>query len=136
MGVFDKILKRKKEQPPSATRQDVVEHVVGEAAKEEEKKERPAVPRGIVVGILRSAHSTEKTSNAAKINKYAFSVSPDANKVEVKRAVEGRYSVNVLKVNILNTVGKERRRGKQVGWKPGFKKAIVTVREGQSIEIQ
>jgi len=135
MALFDKILKRKKRQPESA-KNKVAEISVGGATKEETKKEIPAARGEILVGVLRVPHVTEKTTNAASNNKYVFSVSPDANKITVKRAVEGHYGVGVEKVNVLNTVGKERKRGKQIGWKPGFKKAIVTVKEGESIEVQ
>ncbi len=91
---------------------------------------------GVILGVLRAPHITEKTSNLQKKNKYAFLINPRVNKIEVKRAVRSRYDVNAVSVNILNMPGKERRRGRQIGWKPGFKKAIVTLKEGQSIEIQ
>ena len=80
-------------------------------------------------------HITEKSAMLGGENKYIFLVGPRANKIEVKKAVEGRYGVSVRNVNILNMPGKERRRGRQIGWKPGFKKAIVKVKEGQKIEL-
>lgn len=89
-----------------------------------------------MVGVLRSAHVTEKASHLGDENKYIFVVSPRAHKGEIGRAVESRYGVAVRSVHILNMPPKERHRGKQKGWKPGFKKAVVTVQEGQSIEIQ
>lgn len=96
-----------------------------------------AVKKGrIIPGIIRSPRITEKTSVAAKENKYVFEVSSRANKPGVKRAVEARYGVDVEHINIINTRGKERRRGRQIGWKPGFKKAIVKIKQGQTIEIQ
>ena len=67
---------------------------------------------------------------------YAFAVRRDANKSQVKRAVESRYGVQVAMVRIVNIVGKEIRRGKQIGWKQGMKKAYATLAEGQTIEIQ
>ena len=87
-------------------------------------------------GVLRSPRTTEKTTDAAKENKYVFIVAPQANKISVARAVESKYSVGVSAVRILNMPPKERRRGKQIGWRQGFKKAMVTVKEGQKIEIQ
>lgn len=90
----------------------------------------------IIPGIIRSPRITEKTSGSAKENKYVFEVSARANKVDVKGALEARYGVNIEAVNIVNAPGKERRRGRQIGWKPGFKKAMVKVRQGQTIEIQ
>ncbi len=115
---------------------------MGEQIKKAPEREKDK-PEGIVVkggriiaGVIRVPRLTEKTSGAAKENKYVFSVSTKSNKGEVRRAVEARYGVNVEAVNILNSPGKERRRGRQIGWKPGFKKAIVTLPLGQKIEVQ
>ena len=85
--------------------------------------------------ILLAHHLTEKTAGGGKNDKHAFRVSPRANKVLVKSAVEGRFGVRVKSVNMVNTPGKERKRGRQIGFKPGFKKAIVALESGQSIEV-
>lgn len=90
----------------------------------------------IMAGVIRVPRITERTSMLAKENKYVFLVDSQANKVEIARAVRARYGVDIRSVNIINIPGKERRRGRQIGWKPGFKKAIVKVKEGQTIEIQ
>lgn len=78
---------------------------------------------------------TEKTTILAEMRKYGFKVAPDATKVSVKKAVEEIFSVTVEKVNIINTAGKVKRfkgvKGKQVD----VKKAIVTLKEGQEIDI-
>lgn len=76
---------------------------------------------------------TEKTSFAAALNKYVFKVAGSANKNEVRKAIEGFYNVNVVDVNILKTAPKPRRVGKMIGKKAGFKKAIVTLKQGESI---
>ena len=94
------------------------------------------VGRRIISGVITSPHLTEKASKLNTENKYVFKVSGGANKISVKRAVEGRYGVNVVSVYVSNMPGKERRRGRQIGIKPGFKKAIVKVKEGQIIESQ
>lgn len=99
--------------------------------------EKPLAKGGkAVLGVLRMAHITEKAANLNKKDKYVFKVDVRVNKLEIKRAVENRYGVRVKSVNIVNIPGKERKRGRQIGWKQGFKKAIVTLREGQTIEIQ
>ena len=67
---------------------------------------------------------------------YTFVVADRANKSEVRRAVAERFSVTVQDVRMLNMPGKERRRGRQIGWRRGFKKAVVVLTEGQSIEVQ
>ena len=86
-------------------------------------------------GIIQSPRITEKTSAASAGGMYVFNIGQDANKHEVKRAVEARYGVDVVRVNITRTPAKERRRGRQIGWKKGIKKATVVLKEGQKIEI-
>jgi large subunit ribosomal protein L23 len=85
--------------------------------------------------ILRSPHITEKATDATEINKYIFKVGIKANKIEVKKAVESNYGVDVTSVNIVNIHRKRIRVGRNEGWTNGYKKAIVSVKEGQKIEI-
>ncbi len=66
--------------------------------------------------------------------KYTFWVHPDANRTEVKNAIEKAFNVKVVKVNIANVRGKKKRLGRFLGKRPDRKKAIVTVAEGQKIE--
>ena len=87
-------------------------------------------------GILLYPHVTEKTSLQASLKKYVFAVAKSANKSEVAEAVEKRFSVSVRSVHVINIPSKQRRRGRQIGWKPGIKKAIVQLAEGQTIEVQ
>ncbi|MBI3420631.1 MAG: 50S ribosomal protein L23 [Candidatus Sungbacteria bacterium] len=86
--------------------------------------------------ILYRSHITEKTSLLAGRNTYSFVIAGHANSNMVKKAVAGRFGVEVSAVRVANMPGKERRRGRQIGWKPGFKKAMVTIKEGQTIEVQ
>ncbi len=80
---------------------------------------------------------TEKTSaQEMTLGKYSFEVDRDANKHEVKYAIERLFSVNVKGVRISNQRGKWRRRGKHIGMQSGWKKAIVQLAEGQSIEVE
>jgi large subunit ribosomal protein L23 len=106
-----------------------------EAKVAREAEVRPEVQTGkIIAGVIQGSHITEKA--ASRQGTYVFKVSTTTNKTEVKRAIESRFEVKVRKVNILNMSGKERRRGKQIGWRSGFKKAVVTLKEGQTIEVQ
>jgi len=88
--------------------------------------------------ILKSFRLTEKSNfQSAEIGQYAFEVSKTANKQAVAAAVEKVYEVEVRRVNILNQIGKprrDRRTGKSRGRSPGFKKAIVTLKQGHAIE--
>ena len=68
-------------------------------------------------------------------NQFVFRVRPEANKVEIRRAVETLFKVKVEKVRTLNYLGKERRVGRSVGQRPRWKKAYVTLAPGQRIEF-
>jgi large subunit ribosomal protein L23 len=79
---------------------------------------------------------TEKISDLTETErKVAFIVSPDANKIEIKRAVEKRFNVKVEKVGTANFMGKVKKMGRYDGRRPDFKKAVVTLKEGFKIEF-
>ena len=78
---------------------------------------------------------SEKSMDAAQVKKYTFKVAVDANKTEVKNAVEEIFGVEVAKVNIMNVVGKKKRMGRYEGMTAATKKAIVTLTEN-SKEIE
>ncbi|MDO8676174.1 MAG: 50S ribosomal protein L23 [Candidatus Azambacteria bacterium] len=80
-------------------------------------------------------HTTEKALNGQKFNQYVFKVSTTANKIMIANEVKRTYNVKVIGVNIINVLRKARRVGKTLGFKKGYKKAVVTLAEGQSIEI-
>jgi len=82
----------------------------------------------IAARILKAPHITEKAINMGQDNKYVFKVSPEGNKSEVL------YGVNVVDVNIINIPKKKRRLGQNQGFKSGYKKAVVTLAEGEKIE--
>ena len=69
------------------------------------------------------------------MNQYIFKVSPNYNKKEIEKAVEGVYGVDVLSVNIIKIPSKKRRMGRIQGHKKGYTKAIVKIKENQKIEI-
>jgi large subunit ribosomal protein L23 len=68
-------------------------------------------------------------------NKVGFVVRGDANRVEIKRAVESALKVRVDRVNVLNVGGKMKRLGRFAGKRPDWKKAIVTLKEGEKLEM-
>ena len=84
--------------------------------------------------ILRPVVS-EKSYNLLDDGKYTFVVAPDANKTEIKIAVEKVFGVKVTAVNTINRQGKSRRLRYGTGKRPDTKRAIVTVAEGQRIDI-
>jgi large subunit ribosomal protein L23 len=78
---------------------------------------------------------TEKTNAGMQENKYTFIVPLNANKVEIRQAVETVFKVKVLNVNTIRVMGKVKRMGKHSGKRPDVKKAIVKVAPGQRIEF-
>jgi large subunit ribosomal protein L23 len=85
--------------------------------------------------ILRAPVFNEKTfRDQERRNAYHFDVAPNANKVEIRRAIEALFNVKVKAVRTLLRKGKVVRRGLMIGTKPAAKRAIVTLRAGQSIE--
>ena len=91
------------------------------------------------MSILKSPLVTEKVSALNEKGKYDFVVEGTANKVEIKNAVEKMYGVNVERVNTINVLGKKKTRftkaGTLAGRKPNYKKAIVTLAEGEVIDF-
>lgn len=85
--------------------------------------------------ILLAPVVSEKSYGLLDENKYTFIVSPDANKTEIKIAVEKVFGVKVTSVNTINRIGKRRRTRSGWGRRPDTKRAIVTVAEGQRIDI-
>jgi len=78
---------------------------------------------------------TEKATMLAGDHKYAFHVAKHANKKQIREAVEMAFSVKVTDVNTMNMHGKRRRMGRRITRSPDWKKAIVTLVEGDSIQI-
>lgn len=95
---------------------------------------RPKTERR-VFGVTLLPHITEKSMAAAGHGWYAFRVPERANKVFLKRVIQDRYGVRVRKVRIVNRPSKKMRLGRIEGRTPGFKKAMVKLAEGQSIEL-
>ncbi len=78
---------------------------------------------------------TEKNTNLMALNKYSFEVNGSANKLQIKQAIEEVFSVTVTAVHTMNVRGKLRRRGNRYGYSADWKKAIVTLAEGNRIEL-
>ena len=85
--------------------------------------------------ILLSPVVSEKSYSGIAEGRYTFKVHPDAHRMQVRQAVEDLFDVHVERVNIVTVRAKPKRRGLFKGTRPGLKKAIVQVREGETIEI-
>ena len=86
--------------------------------------------------IIRRPLVTEKsTQQKEKSNQYAFEVDPKANKIEIQSAVERLFKVKVFQVRTVRVLGKMKRLGRKYGKRPDWKKAIVTLKEGDRIDF-
>jgi large subunit ribosomal protein L23 len=78
---------------------------------------------------------TEKASNLGAINQYVFLVENNATGPEVKKAIEATYKVKVTAVRTINVPSRVKRVGRNIGEKPGYRKAIVTLKKGEKLDI-
>jgi large subunit ribosomal protein L23 len=86
--------------------------------------------------LVRRPIVTEKATILMEQNKYTFEVSPKATKPEIKAAIETLFEVKVVQVNTSNSPRKKRRVGRFIGFKPQYKRAIVTVATGDEDKIR
>ena len=105
----------------------VVAKVVSVPAKKEKRK--------ISSFALSLPHITEKAAMLQGQNQYVFKAVPGATKYGVRESVEAQYGVEVKKVRVITVPSKSIRVGKRMGEKQGYKKAVVTLKEGHKIEI-
>ena len=91
-------------------------------------------PREVIVRPVVTERSMELSTNESD-PQYAFIVVKDANKVEIKNAVEKLFNVSVAQVNTMNYRGKARRVGRHLGKRAAYKKAIVRLADGESIDV-
>lgn len=86
--------------------------------------------------IIKGPVITEKSHNQKELaNKVTFRVDPRANKIEIRKAVEEIFKVRVLSVNTMRIKGKRKRLGRNIGKRPDWKKAVVTLAEGEKISF-
>jgi large subunit ribosomal protein L23 len=85
--------------------------------------------------IIRKPLVTEKSTQQKEQNQYVFEVMREANKVEIQKAIEKLFKVTVLQVRTSNVLGKIKRLGRKQGKRQDWKKAIVTLKEGDRIDF-
>ncbi|HCX45223.1 TPA: 50S ribosomal protein L23 [Patescibacteria group bacterium] len=85
--------------------------------------------------LVKNPLITEKGTDLSALGKYLFLVDKKATKNEIKKIVEKEYKVKVTKVNVMNTKPKPRRLGRSQGYRPGYKKAVVTLAKDQKIDV-
>ena len=78
---------------------------------------------------------TDKATRLLENNQYSFLVNRDSNKIKIKSEIEFLFNVKVIKVNTCRLPRRKKRVGKYIGWKPQYKKAIITLSEGDVINL-
>lgn len=134
---------KKKDQAPGEKSENPEEKKIEKKIEKIEKKAEKAAVGGsrekkgtvFTYRILKSPRITEKATDLGDLNQYTFNVSKDANKSEIKKAVQGLYGVDVVALRIINVPRKQRMFKGKAGWAEGGKKAIVKIKEGQKIEV-
>lgn len=91
-------------------------------------------PRNLA-DLIRRPLITEKATRLLELNQYTFEVMPKASKPEIRAAIEYLFDVRVTGISTMNLPRKKKRVGKYIGYKPTYKKAIVTLAEGDSITL-
>jgi large subunit ribosomal protein L23 len=125
------LFSKDKEEPKKATKKAPVKAV--EKTEDESGEFLLGSSQG-VHRVISHVYVSEKSSMLSGMNKYVFKVAKTANKPEIKKHVEALYKVKVKDVRVLNMPEKSRNLGKRPGVKAGYRKAIVTLQEGQSID--
>lgn len=90
----------------------------------------------VLPDLIRRPILTEKATRLMEENKYTFDVFPGATKPQIKAAIEDLFQVKVVQVNTLNKPRKKRRVGRFIGFKPQYKRAIITVAAGDEDKIR
>ena len=85
--------------------------------------------------IIKYPIITDKATRLLENNQYTFVVNPSSDKITIKAAIEYLFNVKVIKINTCHLPKKKRRVGKYLGWKSHYKKAIVTLAEGDTINL-
>ena len=85
--------------------------------------------------LVKNPIITEKALSISHLRKYVFLIDKKATASEAKKIIESNYSVKVIKTNIINAKSKQRRLGRSTGTKPGYKKLVVTLKQGQKLDI-
>ncbi|MFH1255621.1 MAG: 50S ribosomal protein L23 [bacterium] len=139
MSLFSKKNEGKKgkaEKPESKSMKDL--YSAEGAAKKESAgvkgvEKKPAA--GNAYKVIIKPLVTEKVSGLGALNKYVFAVAKNTNKIEIAKAIKEVYGIKPTAVNIVRMIGKKARYGRIAGRRKDWKKAIVTLPEGQTIKI-
>ena len=126
----DKQEKKKSSAAPASLKTAADKKVIENKKKKLFKKDPELISRVLIKPLI-----TEKATNLGIENKYAFEIASKANKIEVKKAIEGFYGVKPMKINIIKIKGKKVRYGRTQGRTKNTKKAVVTLKQGDKIDV-
>lgn len=137
MGFLDTLRKKTNAAPKAARTAAKTDVTTSEADASATPVAKASVGKGNALSfrLLRTPHVSEKAARLAHAGTYVFDVPVDAEKVSIKKAVEGLYKVKVQAVRTVRGAGKPVRRGKHPGTRNRWKKALVTLAKGQTIDI-
>lgn len=131
MGIFSRILNKEKKSVSSEEKKLAKER----ESRPAEIKTSTGVSRGGGLGVLLAPHITEKSVMSGERGIYTFRIPEGTSKIQVRDAVERKFGVKVNLVRVQKTRPKMRRIGRRSGVKPGITKAVVTLQEGERIEL-
>lgn len=131
MALFDFLKRKREKEEHEGAKKDVMQVPEKKIARE---RLVHAVSERMLADITRP-HVTERSRQSSQRGVYTFRVSEEATKHTIKQAVEALYRVAVQRVRIMRIPSKPRRRGLTRGTKKGYKKAAVTLRAGEHIEL-
>jgi len=143
MAIFSKktiaapTTKEAKAKPSAAkkTEAPTMKDLYATEAKKEKSAAKAKTGVGLAYKILVKPLVTEKATNLGGQNKYVFIVDINANKIEVAKAIDEVYGLNPISVNMVKMKGKQVARGRITGRRKDFKKAIVTLKKGETIQV-
>ena len=131
MALFD-LFKHKRKEPKRPTPKAAVEAAPSTSSEQAPEAAGPTIAAPSSP-VLKSFHVSEKATRGMALNQYTFMVGPRATKSAVRDAVKRSYKVDVVSVNMVRLPAKERTFGRHTGSVSARRKAIVTLKEGQSI---
>ncbi|MBI3291150.1 50S ribosomal protein L23 [Candidatus Falkowbacteria bacterium] len=151
MGIFDKFKKFQDKSVQSSDQDKSKESKVNKPEPLEKNFEKSDAAHSAIKGVKKENELkggtkeayrvlikpliTERASDLGALGKYIFAVDPKMNKIEIKKAIRSIYKVDPIQVNVSNFSGKSVRHGRVSGRTKSWKKAIVTLKEGDKIEV-
>jgi large subunit ribosomal protein L23 len=136
LNIFKKNTKKGAVKPKKEALKSVAKKTAKKEGQDARVEKRSSQAKGgYNLSAIKAPYITEKAVNLTDKNFYVFKVEGGSNKIEIKKAVEAMYKVDVERVTIINTPEKKVGRGRMAGTQRGFKKALVRIKDGQKIEV-